>query len=159
MYEIHAQHNWMFPLHMLFFHTISIYVYGLTPMRKKGMHACLPCTSSFPVHVATSSLHESRFYNSWSLNSLNPASNGAPIDCTTSIHGTQLFVNVPTLSFPPLRIQLQLVVSNVCQTQTPFSQTTTAALSVARPCTDTHVRNKHQCCYFSIFTFLTLFWN
>jgi hypothetical protein len=26
-YEIHAQHNWMLPLHMLFFHIISIYVY------------------------------------------------------------------------------------------------------------------------------------
>jgi len=39
MYEIHAQYNWMFPLHMRFFHVISIYVYGLTPARNKGMHA------------------------------------------------------------------------------------------------------------------------
>jgi hypothetical protein len=39
MYEIHAQYNWMFPLHMLFFHIISIYAYGLTPARNKGMHA------------------------------------------------------------------------------------------------------------------------
>jgi hypothetical protein len=39
MYEIHAQYNWMFPLHMLFFHIISIYVYGLTPGRNNGMHA------------------------------------------------------------------------------------------------------------------------
>jgi hypothetical protein len=39
MYEIHEQYNWMFPLHMLFFHVISIYVYGLTPERNKGMHA------------------------------------------------------------------------------------------------------------------------
>ena len=39
MYAIHAQYNWMFPLHMLFFHIISIYVYGLTPARNKGMHA------------------------------------------------------------------------------------------------------------------------
>ena len=39
MYEIHAQYNWMFPLHMLFFHTISTYVYGLTPARNKSMHA------------------------------------------------------------------------------------------------------------------------
>jgi hypothetical protein len=38
MYEIHAQYNWMFPLHMLFFHVISIYLYGLTPGRNKGMH-------------------------------------------------------------------------------------------------------------------------
>jgi len=42
MYEIHAQHNWMFPLHMLFFHIISINIYGLTPVRNNGMH-------SFPV--------------------------------------------------------------------------------------------------------------
>ena len=50
-------------------------------------------------------------------------------------------------------------VCNVCQTQAPFSQTTTAALSVGRPCTYTHVRNKHQCCYLSICTLLSLFWN
>jgi len=55
--------------------------------------------------------------------------------------------------------QLQLVVCNVYHTQTPFSQTTTAALSVGRPCTYTHVRNKHQCCYLWIFTLLSLFWN
>jgi hypothetical protein len=24
MYELHAQYNWMFPLHMLFFHILSI---------------------------------------------------------------------------------------------------------------------------------------
>jgi hypothetical protein len=36
---------------------------------------------------------------SWSLNSLNPACNGAPIDCTTSIHSTQPFVNVPHTFF------------------------------------------------------------
>jgi hypothetical protein len=39
MYEIHPQYNWMIPLHMLFFHIISIYVYGPTPARNKGMHA------------------------------------------------------------------------------------------------------------------------
>ena len=39
MYEIHAQCNWMFPLHMLFFHIISVYVYGLTPAQNKSMHA------------------------------------------------------------------------------------------------------------------------
>jgi hypothetical protein len=45
MYEIHAQYNWMFPLHVLFFHIISIYV--LTDMATRtgnelvqgGMHA------------------------------------------------------------------------------------------------------------------------
>jgi hypothetical protein len=47
----------------------------------------------------------------------------------------------------------------VCQTQAPFSQTITAALSVGRPFTYTHVCNKHQCCYHSIFTLLSLFWN
>jgi len=41
MYSIHAQYTWMFPLHMLFFHIISIYVYDLTPARNKGMHAFL----------------------------------------------------------------------------------------------------------------------
>jgi hypothetical protein len=65
---------------------------------KQG-HACLPCTNSFPVHVAMSSLHESRFSTYWSLNSLNPASNGAPVNFTTSIHSTQLFVNVPHTFF------------------------------------------------------------
>jgi hypothetical protein len=65
----------------------------------------------------------------------------------------------PHFLSPPLKIQLHLVVCNVCQTQTPFSQTTTAALSVRRPCTYTHVCNKHQCCYLSIFTLLSLFWN
>jgi hypothetical protein len=100
------------------------------------------------------------FLNWRNVNSLNPASSGAPIDCTTSIHSTQPFVNIPhTLMSPPLRIQLQLVVCNVCQTQTPFSQTTTAALSVGLPCTYTHVHNKHQCCYLSIFTLLSVFWN
>ena len=47
----------------------------------------------------------------------------------------------PHFLSPPLRIQLQLVVCNVCQTQTPFSQTTTAALSVGRPCTYICTRN------------------
>ena len=40
------------------------------------------------------SIMQLSFSTSWSLNSLNPASNGAPIDCTTSIHSTQPFVNV-----------------------------------------------------------------
>ena len=39
MYEIHALYNWMFPLQMLFFYIIPIYVYGLTAARNKGMHA------------------------------------------------------------------------------------------------------------------------
>ena len=29
----------MFPLHKLLFHIISIYAYGLTPARNKGIHA------------------------------------------------------------------------------------------------------------------------
>jgi len=45
----------------------------------------------------------------------------------------------------------------VCQTQTPFSQTTTAALSDDRVLT--RMCNKHQCCYLSIFILLSLFWN
>jgi hypothetical protein len=55
MYEIHAQYNWKFPLHVLFFHIISIWPCASV---KQG-HASLPCTSSFPVQVAMSSLHES----------------------------------------------------------------------------------------------------
>ena len=57
MYEIHTQYNWMFPLHMLFFHIIHV---RLRPhaSAKQG-HACFPCTSSFPVQVAMSSRHES----------------------------------------------------------------------------------------------------
>jgi hypothetical protein len=47
----------------------------------------------------------------------------------------------------------------MCQTQTLFSQTTTSALSVGRPCTYAYMRNKHQCCYLSIFTLQSLFWN
>ena len=45
------------------------------------------------------SIMQLRFSTSWSLNSLNPASNGAPIDCTTSVHSTQPFVNVPHTFF------------------------------------------------------------
>jgi hypothetical protein len=40
MYEIHTHFNWMFPLHMLFFHIISMYVYGLNASAKQG-HACM----------------------------------------------------------------------------------------------------------------------
>jgi hypothetical protein len=36
-----------------------------------------------------------QFSTSWSLNSLNPASNSAPINCTTFIHSTQLHMNIP----------------------------------------------------------------
>jgi len=39
IYEIHAQYNWMFPVCILFFHIISIYVYSLMPVRNKSMHA------------------------------------------------------------------------------------------------------------------------
>jgi hypothetical protein len=66
----------------------------------------------------------------------------------------------PTLSFSATKNSITAcVVCNVCHTQTPFSQTTPAALSVRRPCNYTHMRNKHQCCYLSVFTLLCLFWN
>jgi hypothetical protein len=39
IYAIHAQYNWMFPLHMLFFNMIAIYVYGHTHAQNKSMHA------------------------------------------------------------------------------------------------------------------------
>ena len=58
MYEIHAQYNWMFPLHVIFPHNLCLRLWPYASM-KQG-HACLPCTSSFPVHVAMSSRHESR---------------------------------------------------------------------------------------------------
>jgi hypothetical protein len=45
-------------LYTLFFHIISVYLYGLNATVKQG-HACLPCTSLFPVHIAMSSLHKS----------------------------------------------------------------------------------------------------
>ena len=64
-----------------------------------------------------------------------------------------------TLYFPATKNSVTARCCNVCQTQTPFLQTTTAALSVGRPCTYTHLRNKHQCCCLSIFTLLSLFWN
>ena len=54
----------------------------------------------------TLSMMQLRFSTSWSLNSLNPSSNGAPIHCITSIHSTQPFVNISqiTLSIMQLRI-------------------------------------------------------
>jgi hypothetical protein len=59
MYEIHVQYNWMLSLpHVIFQHNLHL---RLRPYASaKQGHACLPCTSSFPVHVAMSSLHESR---------------------------------------------------------------------------------------------------
>ena len=57
MYEFHARYNCMFPLRMLLFpRNLHLRPYASA---KQG-HACLPCISSFPVHVAMSSLHESR---------------------------------------------------------------------------------------------------
>jgi hypothetical protein len=57
MYEIHAQYNWMFPLHVIFPHNLHL---SLRPCASvKQGHACLPCISSFPVYVAMSLLHES----------------------------------------------------------------------------------------------------
>jgi hypothetical protein len=45
------------------------------------------------------SIMQLRFSTSWSLNSLNLAHNGTPIDYSTSIHSTQPFVNVPYTVF------------------------------------------------------------
>jgi hypothetical protein len=42
MYEIHAQYNWMFPLHMLFFHIISS---TSTAIRHGETRACMPSLS------------------------------------------------------------------------------------------------------------------
>ena len=57
MYEIHAQYNWIFPIHVIFPHNLHLHLWPY-PSGKQG-HACLPCTSSFPVHVTMSLLHES----------------------------------------------------------------------------------------------------
>jgi hypothetical protein len=62
MYEIHAQYNWMFHLHMWFFHIISIYVYGLTPARNKSMHV-FPVPARFLKHA----LRGTRFDNDESV--------------------------------------------------------------------------------------------
>ena len=99
-----------------------------------------------------------RFSTSWCLNSLTQRPTVLLSTAQLPYTAHNRLWMFPTLS-PPLRIQLHLVVCNVCQTQTPFSQTTTAALSIGRPCTYTHLRNKHQCCCLSIFTLLSLFWN
>ena len=45
------------------------------------------------------SIMQLHFSTSWSLNSLNRALNVSPIDCATSIHSTQPFVNVPYIFF------------------------------------------------------------
>ena len=91
------------------------------------------------------SIMQLRFSTSWSLNSLNLESNVAP-DWLHKFHTqhTTVCESYPHFLSPPLRTQLQLVFCNMCQTQTLFSQTTTVALSVRRPCAHTHVRNKHQ---------------
>ena len=39
MYEIHAQYNWMFPLHRLFIHTI----FKSTALHQHETRACMPC--------------------------------------------------------------------------------------------------------------------
>jgi hypothetical protein len=60
MYEIHAEYNWMFPLHMSFFPQ-NLHLRLWPCASTKQGHACLPYTSLFPVHLAMSSLHESGF--------------------------------------------------------------------------------------------------
>ena len=52
MYEIHAQYNWILS-HVIFPHNLHLHLCPYASV-KQG-HACLPCSSSFPVHVAMSS--------------------------------------------------------------------------------------------------------
>jgi len=59
MYEIHASLTGCF-LYTLFPHNLHIRPRPYTTA-KEG-HACLPCTSPFPVRVAMTSLHESCSY-------------------------------------------------------------------------------------------------
>jgi len=82
---------------------------------------------------------------------------GKPIQVVISLSSATFAAT--SLTFCSLLILNAWSVCNVCQTQTPFSQTTTAALSVEQPCTYTHVRNKHHSCFLSVFTLLSLFWN
>ena len=154
MHEIHAHYNRMFPLHVLLFpHNLHL---RLRPYaRAKQGHAYLLRTSSFTVHVAMSSLHESRSRHLLTLSHAVHLSVGQKHENRTA--PGQDYRGMGSTVQPNLAIAFW--VRNVCQTQTPFSQTTTAALSVGRPCAYTHVRNKHQCCYISIFTLLSLFWD
>jgi hypothetical protein len=149
----------MFPSHMLFFPRNRHLRLRPYASAKQG-HACLPCTSWFPAEVANSSLHESPF-----LHFPKPYLPEPSVQrCSYRLHN---FHTQHTIAYEcslhflssPIRIKLQLVVCNVCQTQAPFSQTTTAVLSVGRPYTYTHVRNKLQCCYLPIFSLLSLLWN
>jgi len=94
----------------------------------------------------------------WSLNSLNPASNSALSTAQLPYTAHNRLWIFPTSSFSATKNSIAARF-NVCQAQTPFSQTTTAALSVGRPCTYAHGRNKHQCRYLLIFTLLSIFWN
>jgi hypothetical protein len=105
MYEIHAQYNWMFHLHMLFFHIFSIYVYGLTPAWNKDMCA-FPCqlVSCSHSHILTA------------RTMLSSSSDLVP--CTVSLSGPKRWKSDGPRSghilSPLLRIHLQLV-CNECQ--------------------------------------------
>jgi hypothetical protein len=52
MFVIHAQYNWMFLLHVIFPYNLHLCLRPYASV-KQG-HACLPCTSSFPVRIAMS---------------------------------------------------------------------------------------------------------
>jgi hypothetical protein len=103
------------------------------------------------------SIMQLRFSTSWSLNS-EPGVQRCSY-WLHNFHTQHTTVCECSLHFlsPPLRMQLQLIICNVCHTQMPFSQTTTVALYIRRPCA--YVCNKHQYCYLSIFTLLSLLWN
>jgi len=45
-------------MHFIFPHNLHLCLQPYASAKQE--HACLPCTSSFPVHVAMSSLHKSR---------------------------------------------------------------------------------------------------
>jgi hypothetical protein len=68
MYEIYAQYNWMFPLHMLLFHIIFIM---FTALRQRETRECMPflyqLVSCSCIHVLTARITLKRFPNQCTL--------------------------------------------------------------------------------------------
>jgi len=84
-YERHAQYNWMF-IHFIF----PLIHLRLRPCAasKEGL-ACPPCTSSFPVHVAMSSLHESPYRLRTLSHALHPSMAPTDENLMAPDHGLQ----------------------------------------------------------------------
>jgi hypothetical protein len=86
--------------------TYTIFLHSLHQLVRpyasvEQVHVFIAGTSSCPAWVATSLLFQlrchhlqSEFCTSWRFNSLSPPPNNAPIDCTTPIHCTHMFMDV-----------------------------------------------------------------